>query len=65
MVQRKQTLEEFQKASIFNQLDMYWFKGTQGTGKRSSVMWHAGSRDLVRTSTGTTPSGRGDIATLL
>jgi len=38
MVPGKQTLEETQKAGVFNQLDMYQFKVTQGAGNRSSIM---------------------------
>ena len=65
MVPVKQTLEEVQKAGVFNQLHMYRFKGAQGTGNSSSVMWHVGNRDLATAPAGRAAPGQGDMATLL
>ena len=65
MVSGKQALEDLQKAGAVNQWDMYRFKGAQGTGNRSSVMWHVGNRDLATAPAGSLTSGQGDMATLL
>jgi len=41
---------------------MYRFKGAQGAGNRSSVMWHVGNRDLATAPTGRAAPGQGDMA---
>ncbi len=38
MVLEKQTSAEVPKTGVFNQLDMYRFKVTQGAGNRISIM---------------------------
>ena len=65
MVPVKQTLEEVQKDGVFNQLDMYRFKGAQGADNRRSIMWNIGNRDLATAPTGRSTPGQGDMATLL
>ena len=65
MVPRKQTLEEVLETDVFNQLDIYRFKGIQRTGNRSNFMCYVGDRDNAIAPTGRAVPGQGDMAPLL